>query len=137
MELLLNLLWLLLALPAFFVWRRQSGFWRVAGKQCHSRSFVLLGCLLTLLFPVVSASDDLHPQSAEIEESGAFKRTVKQSPGIRVHAWTSNAGVVALSAQLSLFPPEIETFGVVVEYFPVAPLQTLASAIHYRGPPPS
>jgi len=135
MELLLNLLWLLLALPAFFVWHRQSGFWRDAGRRCRSRSFVLLGCLLTVLFPVVSASDDLHPQSAEIEESGAFKRTVKQSPGIRVPAWTGNSGVVALSAQVSVFPPEIGTFGVLVEHLPLPPGQALSSAIDYRGPP--
>jgi hypothetical protein len=136
MELVLNILWLLLALPAFFVWHRQSGSWRVVGK-CHSRFFILLGCLLTLLFPVVSASDDLHPQSAEIEESGAFKRTVKQLPGIRVPAWTSNSGAVALSAQMSVFPPEIETFGVHVEHLPVPPRQVRASAIDYRGPPES
>jgi hypothetical protein len=137
MELVLNILWLLLALPAFFVWHRQSGPWRVVGKRCHSRFFVLLGCLLALLFPVVSASDDLHPQSAEIEESGPFKRTVKQSPGIRVPAWTANSGVVALSAQKSVFPPEIETFGVHVEHLPVPPRQALASSIAYRGPPES
>ena len=137
MDLLLNIVWLLLALPALLVWHHQSGFWGVAGKRCHSRSFVLLGCLLTLLFPVVSASDDLHPQSAEIEESGAFKRTVKQAPGIRVPAWTSNSGVAALSAQMSAFPPEIETFGVHVEHLPVPPRQALASAIDSRGPPES
>lgn len=137
MELLLNILWLILALPAFFVWHRQSGFWRVAGKRCHSRSFILLGCLLTLLFPVVSASDDLHSQSAEIEESSAFKRTVKQSSGIRISAWTHNAGMVALSTQLSVFPPEIESFGVLVERPPVPIRQVLASAIDYRGPPES
>lgn len=137
MELLLNILWLTLALPAFLVWRRQSGFWRVTGNRCHSRSFILLGCLLTLLFPVVSASDDLHPQSAEIEESGAFKRTVKQSPGIRVSSWTNNCGVVVLSAQLSLFPPEVETFGVPVERLPAPFRQVIAGAIDYRGPPGS
>jgi hypothetical protein len=135
MELLLNLLWLLLALPAFFVWHRQSGFWRDAGRRCRSRSFVLLGCLLALLFPVVSASDDLHPQSAEIEESAAFKRTVKQSAGIRVPAWTSTSGVVALSAQMSGLLPDIETFGVLVEHLPLPARQALASAIDYRGPP--
>lgn len=81
MELLLNLVWLTLALPAIWVWRHEpvraghsSGFSRI-------RASLLLICVLTLLFPVVSATDDLHPMRPEMEESSPFKRTVKQSSG--------------------------------------------------------
>jgi len=51
MELLLNLLWLILALPALLVWRRQSA-------SARSSAIVFLGCLLALLFPIVSVTDE-------------------------------------------------------------------------------
>jgi hypothetical protein len=81
MELLLNLLWLTLALPAIWMWRNQS----VCAQDCRSfyriRPFVLFGCVLMLLFPVVSATDDLHAMRQEMEESGPSKRLVKQAVG--------------------------------------------------------
>ena len=135
MELLLNILWLMLALPALLVWRRQAASSRSSGKQCHSRSFVLLGCLLALLFPVVSASDDLHPISAEIEESGPFKRTVKQSPDVKSPACSYEGGRAAQPAHAASFRPEHDASGVVPEYLPVLPRQTLVSTIDGRAPP--
>ena len=77
MELLLNLLWLLLAMPAFWLWRYAG----TAPKRCKFdalRCFLVLGCLLVILFPVVSATDDLHAMRAEMEES-PNKRSVRQS----------------------------------------------------------
>jgi len=135
MELLLNILWLMLALPAVLIWRRQSACVRSSGKQSRSRSFVLLGCLLALLFPVVSASDDLHPISAEIEESGPFKRTVKQSPGVKSPMCGYDGGGVARPAHVALYRPENEAFGAVSEYLFVLPRQTLVSTIDDRAPP--
>jgi hypothetical protein len=79
MELLLNLLWLTLALPAIWMWRNQS----VSAKNCgcfdRTRPIVLFGCVLMLLFPVISATDDLHAMRQEIEESSPSKRVVKQA----------------------------------------------------------
>ena len=135
MELLLNLLWLMLAVPAVLIWRRQSVSPRSSGKQCRSRSFVLLGCLLALLFPVVSATDDLHPISAEFEESGSFKRTVKQSPGVKSPACSHDGGGAARLAQLAWFRPENHAFGAVSEYLPVLQRQTLVRTIDDRAPP--
>lgn len=133
MELLLNLLWLMLAVPAVLIWRRQAAPPWSSGKQSRSRSFVLLGCLLALLFPVVSASDDLHPISAEIEESGPFKRTVKQSPGVNSPSCSYDG--VARPAHLALFRPENEAFGAVPEYLCVLPGQPLLNDIGGRAPP--
>jgi len=132
MELLLNLLWLMLALPAVLVWRRHSASTQSSGRQSHSRSLVLLGCLLALLFPVVSASDDLHPLSTEIEEPS--KRTVKQSPGVKSPTWSYDGGAARL-AQTASFQPENEEFGAVSECLPVPPPQALVSTIDDRGPP--
>jgi hypothetical protein len=135
MELLLNFLWLMLAVPAFFIWRRQPSCLRDSGEPRHPRSFVLLGCLLVLLFPVVSASDDLHTVSAEIEESGFFKRAIKQPLGAKSPAWTCNGGMEALLVQVASLRPENETFRGPVEYLPVAPRQVLASPGDSRAPP--
>ena len=132
MELLLNILWLMLALPAVLVWRRESASAQGAGKRC--RSFVLLGCLLALLFPVVSATDDLHPVSAELEESGPFKRIVKQSPGVKTPAWSYDGGGAARLDVVSS-QQENKAFGAVSEDPPVLPRQSPVRTIDGRAPP--
>jgi hypothetical protein len=78
MELLLNLAWLLLALPAYGIWRQ--GVVRKRQNRVHSlQGLLALGCLLVLLFPIISATDDLHAMRAEMEEPGASKRSVRQA----------------------------------------------------------
>src|ERR1700719_235975 len=109
MELLLNSLWLMLALPALWIWRRAPVSAAKSAQSCRSRSIVLLGCLLALLFPVVSATDDLHPIRAEIEESSSSKRAVKQSPGAKPPLSSHDAGSPARPIQVVLFKPENET----------------------------
>jgi len=63
MESLLNLCWLLLMVPALAFWlpkRRLRNSVQLA---------VVLVCLLVLLFPVISATDDLNAMRQETEES--------------------------------------------------------------------
>ena len=43
------------------------------------QGLLALGCLLVLLFPIISATDDLHAMRAEMEEPGASKRSVRQA----------------------------------------------------------
>lgn len=87
MELLLNLAWFVLAVPAYLLWRssraanRRYGF---SSLQC----FLVLGCVLVLLFPVISATDDLHAMRNEIEESSVSKRTIRQAGSERASSWT-------------------------------------------------
>lgn len=78
MELLLNLVWLLLALPAFWLWQRRTDA-LVPGRVSSLQCLLALGCAAVLLFPVISATDDLHAMRGEIEESGGSKRTVRQA----------------------------------------------------------
>jgi hypothetical protein len=88
MELLLNLLWVLLALPAYWLWRRDSG--TRPGRGVSSLQCLLaLGCVLVLLFPVISASDDLHAMRAEMEDSSISKRTVRQAGSDKNSAWVN------------------------------------------------
>jgi hypothetical protein len=90
MELLLNLAWLLLALPAFWLWR--------GSLQC----LLALACMLVILFPVVSATDDLHAMRAEMEESPAGKRTVRQASSDKAFTWKWQSPPALLGAIKSL-----------------------------------
>ena len=79
MELLLNLFWLMLALPAYWIWRREVGCGRSCERWKSLRAILVLGCILMLLFPVVSATDDLHFMRPEMEESASSKKALKQA----------------------------------------------------------
>jgi hypothetical protein len=94
MELLLNLLWLTLALPAVWMWRHQSVCSKDCGRFHQIRPIVLFGCILMLLFPVISATDDLHAMRQEIEESGSSKRVVKQAVADKSLTHLSSAGAL-------------------------------------------
>src|SRR5580704_649296 len=86
MELLLNLVWVLLALPAYWLWRRSTGSERgLSSLQC----LLALGCVLVLLFPVISATDDLHAMRAEMEESASSKRAVRQAGNEKGSGWVN------------------------------------------------
>ena len=82
MELLLNVAWLLLALPAYALWRSARAARRKYGLT-SLQSLLALGCALVLLFPVISATDDLHAMRTEMEESPASKRSVRQGSNDR------------------------------------------------------
>ena len=78
MEQLLNLAWLLLALPAYWLWR-SSRYARTGQLLTSLQCLLSLACMLLILFPVVSATDDLHVMRAEMEESQTGKRSIGQS----------------------------------------------------------
>lgn len=78
MELLLNLAWLVLVLPAYWLWRCSNTSAR-GFRPFHS--LLALTCMLVVLFPVVSATDDLRAMRAELEESPASKRSCHASIG--------------------------------------------------------
>jgi hypothetical protein len=105
MELLLNILWLSLTLPAVWIWRRKPAHASSPQRFGRWRPFLLLGCALVLLFPVVSATDDLHAMRPEMEESNASKRLLKQAGGSKSSGWTHLAGsFLAESAALPIGP---------------------------------
>ena len=98
MELFLNLAWLLLVVPAFLLWRSSR-----SGPGAHKSSFVLLvlACTLAILFPVVSASDDIQAMRPEIEE--ASSRDAISTPHSRLLASIPHS--FAGSALLIFFHP--------------------------------
>ena len=85
MELLLNLAWLLLALPACWLWRG-SRTAHAEHKFNSLQCMVALACLLVMLFPIISATDDLVAMRTEMEESPAGKRSMRQAAGEKASA---------------------------------------------------
>jgi hypothetical protein len=70
MELFLNLCWLSLLAPAWLLWRRRTSSTDSARQTVSPLLFLgVLGCAFVLLFPVISATDDLHAMRPEMEES--------------------------------------------------------------------
>src|ERR1700741_2516436 len=103
MELLLNFVWLLLALPAFWLWRGSKTATdgrRFTALQC----LLALGCMLVILFPVVSATDDLHAMRSEMEESPASKRAIRQASQDKTSIWKchSQPALAATASSLTV-----------------------------------
>ena len=108
MELFLNLVWFTLALPAFVLWRRARISAKQSGQICRTNTLVLVGCLLLLLFPVISASDDLLALGLEMEESGATNCLVKQSVPTKAHIPGDGVGAPAHLPKTTPFAPDDE-----------------------------
>ncbi len=140
MELFLNLCWLSLLLPAYLLWRQRfcstSPEGRAKKPATHPLVFLcVLGCVIVLLFPVISASDDLHAMRAEMEESSPSKRSVSHATGEKASVshsrWHSLPAVAAASASLGLAREPWQKLFFVRLSLPVAPSILRAS----RAPP--
>jgi hypothetical protein len=108
LELLLNVAWMLLLLPGYWLWRRGAG--ARSARRVSSLQFLLaLSCVLVLLFPVISATDDLHAMRAEMEESSSTKRAERQASNEKYSAWVNRLqGPPAFAVRaVSLPTPEI------------------------------
>jgi len=140
MELFLNLCWLSLLVPACLLWRQRNASPSLNGRAKSPAPSPLvflcvLGCALVLLFPVISASDDLHAMRAEMEESSPGKRGVCQAVVEKASVWYSPwqnlPAVVATTVSLGpIGEGRWELFTVPLSV-PVAPSTLRAS----RAPP--
>jgi nicotinamide riboside transporter PnuC len=101
-ELVLNLFWIALALPAYYLWRRQAQSARAIRRITSLQCILVLGCVLMLLFPVVSATDDLHFIRPESEESSPTRRALRTAGNDRGVVWTGGTAfqpvIIAFSA---------------------------------------
>ena len=93
MELILNLLWVLLALPAFLVWRNGASGPRPL-RWIPAFRGMLLGCVLLLLFPVVSATDDMRALRTELEET-SFSKQIRNAEDHKGGRWASASSTPA------------------------------------------
>lgn len=131
MELFLNLCWLTLLVPAYWLWRRST-----SSKPWTRASFVIictLGCALIMLFPIISASDDLHAVGQAMEESkrnflyGGHGTDAAQSLHHASPALPVSVGLTVL----------FERMGTVLVLSPGSRVSLIASAFAGRSPPSS
>jgi hypothetical protein len=132
MELLLNLLWLALALVALGSCYRVS---RWSGKSNRSRAFVLTGCLLAFVFPVVSASDDLNALRTEKEEGKSSDPSVKKSTPHHLAILGDDTPRFAAAGRVGLVPPERDSREQISEYSCSPSQQAVATTTGSRAPP--
>lgn len=103
MELLLNIFWLLLALPGYLLWRRHRDFGSLRGT-------LTLACMLVVLFPVISATDDLYAQQQVMEESSPSRqRSLQQGAVHKAPALNHSAFGPAQLVASPLFAPGPKT----------------------------
>jgi hypothetical protein len=136
MELLLNILWAMLALPAVWLWWRRSNCHRGLRYCEWLRAVVLMVCAMALLFPVISVTDDLHVARPEMEESKPSRR-VKQLVAQNASGPLNNAGGFPAQpvCSLGLFPRDA-TCGQVLQVLFRLPKQTQVCE-HTSRPPPA
>jgi hypothetical protein len=111
MELLLNLCWLSLALPAYWLWQREKASRTKPQHFSRWNSVLVLGCMLMLLFPVVSATDDLHAMRPEIEESNRSKHVSRQAGHNSSARLSVIGGSPALLTPVSFFDTQFQPVG--------------------------
>jgi hypothetical protein len=131
MEIFLNLCWLLLVVPALLTWRRQA---RSSHGRGHAALLRLgaLGCALVLLFPVISASDDLHALRQEMEESSSKLKAGASAKGSPIAIFHLAAAIPARTTFVS--PGEGVSGGAHV-YGSVRSLLRPLGPSHGRAPP--
>lgn len=134
MELILNVCWLLMAVPAIWVWLRRTPSRNRAGRFSTFGPPVLLGCVLLLLFPIISATDDLQSARLEVEEPGPHRWLKQPVAGLSVPVFKSgnlpmqwNGAVFILQHSSVLGLAFCQPFGIPAE----GPREDMAS----RGPP--
>jgi hypothetical protein len=131
MELFLNLCWLSLLLPAYWLWRQRA--WSDCATRASLVFFCTLGCVFVLLFPVISATDDLHAMRPEMEESERASRQASDS-GFNHHH-------VGHSSQLAwIAPPRAPAAFHQIGTVFLAPLTTpisVPASASFSRPPPS
>jgi hypothetical protein len=134
MELLLNLAWLLMVVPAYCLWRGSRS--EHSGQKCTSlQALLALACALVILFPVISATDDLHAMRAEIEESPSTKRSVRQAGNERGAVWNIRLQTPqALAQSFRMFTPEAEHGDIAIRVSPTLPTEPAVN--HFGRAPP-
>jgi hypothetical protein len=138
MELFLNICWLSLLLPAYYLLRQKrmsAAPVGVQGMAGHPLVFACaLGCAVILLFPVISATDDLHAMRPEMEESESAFRSANRCGGAPL-AQTHSAQ--AILPGLTDLLSELQQVGTVLP-FERGPLGLFTSpAPSGRAPPAS
>ena len=135
METFLNLLWLSVAVAATtrFAIRATREPDDIAFPQRRQLAGTALLCVIVLLFPIISVTDDLHEDAALIEESSG-PRCVAASAQLRTHH-VGHGPTTAVFAGGAMYSFTLASFlfvGVAAVVWYAGPTVTVA---HPRGPP--
>jgi MFS superfamily sulfate permease-like transporter len=130
MELLLNLIWLLLMVPAYQLWRSTRHH-----PEVYPSSFVVLvlACALAILFPVISASDDIQAMRPEMEDGRDGVRSPDPSRGSSFAPSASSS--VPILAGLLMPGAENQHSGTVLSLFCPLPAVIILEIPFGRAPP--
>lgn len=106
MELALNLVWAILAVASYAVLfrhliTRTEDARRPSRRQC----VIALTCVLAILFPVISLTDDLHEIQATAEDASAAAVVIK-----RCVARQSSASARSFHQAFLIFAPFVSAF---------------------------
>lgn len=136
MELLLNLIWVLLAVPAFWLWRREALPSHRSRYLSPLRCVLALGFVLLLLFPVISATDDLRAMQPETEESPSGRRACRNAESEKDHANQLGSAPALVHVSTAAVPAD-EFHGLILATRVSSPVAVLQHAPTGRAPPSS
>ena len=133
MELLLNLSWLFIAVTAVILLR---GNWRQR-KWPPLREWIALTTFLFLLFPVISLTDDLHPEIALSEAATGKKHfQILRAHGPDSQPQTSHsAGVDAIVIQSRIYVTPAASFAALAKWHGPKSLSSASEVTSGRAPP--
>jgi hypothetical protein len=93
METLLNLVWLAVTVAAIWLWRFRWATSRSNPSHSTRMEAAAMVCFLALLFPVISLTDDLHPETAVVDAaSGKRNACLIAASASHIRATTLNSG---------------------------------------------
>jgi len=124
-----------LALPAYWLWQREKSTGTKSQHFLHWNCVLVLGCMLMLLFPVVSATDDLHAMRPEIEESNRSKHISRQAGDSSASRLNIIGGSPVLFTPLSLFDTQFRAVSFTTALVTIARIQTRIGPDSGRAPP--
>jgi hypothetical protein len=93
METFLNLVWLAVTVAGIWLWRFRWIVSRRNPRHSTRMEAVAMVCVLALLFPVISLTDDLHPETVAVDAaSGKRNACLIAATAPHVRATTVNSG---------------------------------------------
>lgn len=96
METILNLVWLVVTVAAIWLWRFRWSVARLNPKHSTRMEAAAMVCFIALLFPVISLTDDLHPETAVVDAaSGKRNACLIAASASHLYAATLSSGTHA------------------------------------------
>jgi len=138
METILNLVWLAVTLVVIWLWHFRWTVSRENPRHTIRAEAVAIICLIALLFPVISLTDDLHPEILAVDAVGG-KRNASLLVANAATAHRSNENwrthlslAISLKPLLSASYTNTEEIQVVEAHVPI----TFVASFRGRSPPP-